>query len=116
MAAQIDTQGAEDGVLADFNQDGLLDIALSWFTPAAAPDPLRGGVQGVEIIRDYLRRLPSKPGVYRMIDESGDVGLEFGHVTMDTTAYFLVGKLSLVKIPSGHGIGILMKTMVADVR
>ncbi|MEN9874249.1 MAG: hypothetical protein RL186_1146, partial [Pseudomonadota bacterium] len=35
--------------------------------------PLRGGVQGVEIIRDYLRRLPSKPGVYRMIDESGDV-------------------------------------------
>ena len=34
-----------------------------------------------------------------LIDESGDVGLEFGHVTMDTTAYFLVGKLSLVKIP-----------------
>jgi hypothetical protein len=45
VAAQIDTQGAEDGVLADFNQDGLLDVALSWFTPAAAPDPLRGGVQ-----------------------------------------------------------------------
>ena len=27
-----------------------------------------------------------------LVDESGDVGLEFGHVTMDAAAYFLVGK------------------------
>ena len=27
-----------------------------------------------------------------LVDESGDVGLEFSHVTMDAAAYFLVGK------------------------
>lgn len=29
--------------------------------------------RGAEIIRDYAKRLPEKPGVYRMIDEKGNV-------------------------------------------
>jgi excinuclease ABC subunit C len=28
---------------------------------------------GPEIIRDLVRRLPGKPGVYRMVDAKGDV-------------------------------------------
>jgi excinuclease ABC subunit C len=35
--------------------------------PAAAP------LRGVEVIRDHLRRLPARPGVYRMIGAGGEV-------------------------------------------
>jgi excinuclease ABC subunit C len=31
------------------------------------------GLDGPEIIRDFVKRLPSKPGVYRMYDAKGDV-------------------------------------------
>jgi excinuclease ABC subunit C len=35
--------------------------------------PKVGDLRGVEVIRDHLRRLPGKPGVYRMIDQNGEV-------------------------------------------
>jgi excinuclease ABC subunit C len=35
--------------------------------------PKTGQPIGVEVIRDHLRRLPGKPGVYRMIGEDGEV-------------------------------------------
>jgi excinuclease ABC subunit C len=35
--------------------------------------PKNGELIGVAVIRDHLRRLPGKPGVYRMIGEDGEV-------------------------------------------
>lgn len=35
--------------------------------------PRTGVLEGVEVIRDHLRRLPGKPGVYRMIGAEGEV-------------------------------------------
>jgi excinuclease ABC subunit C len=35
--------------------------------------PAKGLLLGVEVIRDHLRRLPGKPGVYRMIGAEGEV-------------------------------------------
>ncbi len=37
------------------------------------PEPLREQRRGPEVIGDFVRRLPGRPGVYRMIDEKGDV-------------------------------------------
>ena len=35
---------------------------------------VRGSLsRGMEVIKEYLKTLPSKPGVYRMISEGGDV-------------------------------------------
>ena len=31
------------------------------------------GLSGPEVIRDFVKRLPGKPGVYRMINGDGDV-------------------------------------------
>lgn len=39
---------------------------------AAAPAPGRAGT-GPEVIRDYLKRLPARPGVYRMLGTKGEV-------------------------------------------
>ncbi|WP_208977567.1 MULTISPECIES: excinuclease ABC subunit UvrC [unclassified Pannonibacter] len=41
------------------------------FTPAQ--DENTAGKKGVEVIADVVRRLPMGPGVYRMLDENGDV-------------------------------------------
>ena len=41
------------------------------FTPAQ--DENSSGKKGVEVIADVVRRLPMGPGVYRMLDENGDV-------------------------------------------
>jgi excinuclease ABC subunit C len=42
--------------------------------PIDTDEPARSGrVAGVDVIRDNLRRLPAKPGVYRMFDEHGDL-------------------------------------------
>ncbi len=35
--------------------------------------PRKPGVKGVEVIADFVKRLPLGPGVYRMFDENGDV-------------------------------------------
>ena len=42
--------------------------------PSQAPDesPVPDG-RGAELIRDFVTRLPAKPGVYRMYDAKGDV-------------------------------------------
>jgi excinuclease ABC subunit C len=46
--------------------------------PAAPPDQpdeagdACGALSGVEVIRDHLKRLPAKPGVYRMYGEGGE--------------------------------------------
>ena len=42
--------------------------------PSQAPDasPLPD-VRGADLIRDFVTRLPAKPGVYRMYDGKGDV-------------------------------------------
>lgn len=43
--------------------------------PASATVPPRGSVleTGIAVIRDYLKRLPGTPGVYRMLNRAGDV-------------------------------------------
>lgn len=47
--------------------------------PAGNPDFIEEGADpdaarpGHEVIRDYLRRLPERPGVYRMLDAKGEV-------------------------------------------
>ena len=42
--------------------------------PSQAPDesPIPDG-RGADLIRDFVSRLPAKPGVYRMYDAKGDV-------------------------------------------
>ncbi len=35
--------------------------------------PRKPGVKGVEVIADFVKRLPLGPGVYRMFDEDGEV-------------------------------------------
>ena len=41
--------------------------------PAETSGPPGDARSGPEIIADYVKRLPDKPGVYRMYDENGDV-------------------------------------------
>jgi excinuclease ABC subunit C len=42
-------------------------------TFTSAQDENTSGKKGVEVIADVVRRLPMGPGVYRMLDENGDV-------------------------------------------
>jgi excinuclease ABC subunit C len=39
----------------------------------SGPEPSDTGLTGSDIIRDFVTRLPGKPGVYRMYDAKGDV-------------------------------------------
>ncbi|MGF1461890.1 MAG: excinuclease ABC subunit UvrC [Maricaulaceae bacterium] len=43
--------------------------------PTTAPDspPREPSLKGAALIKDHVKRLPAKPGVYRMIDAKGDV-------------------------------------------
>jgi len=41
--------------------------------PQAAGDPPEAVRKGVEVIADEVKRLPNGPGVYRMLDENGEV-------------------------------------------
>ncbi|PZU94150.1 MAG: excinuclease ABC subunit C [Chelatococcus sp.] len=54
-----DTEDEEDSLAAP-----TLDLA------EAAPGALRAGI---EVIQDFARHLPNKPGVYRMFDRAGEV-------------------------------------------
>ncbi|MEM0986938.1 MAG: excinuclease ABC subunit UvrC [Pseudomonadota bacterium] len=42
-------------------------------TDTSERSPARAEVRGVDVIKDNLKRLPGKPGVYRMYDAVGDV-------------------------------------------
>jgi excinuclease ABC subunit C len=42
-------------------------------TPDTGSDSQDGGLAGADLIRDFVTRLPNKPGVYRMYDAKGDV-------------------------------------------
>jgi excinuclease ABC subunit C len=42
-------------------------------TPDTGSDSRPGGLAGADLIRDFVTRLPNKPGVYRMYDAKGDV-------------------------------------------
>ncbi len=39
----------------------------------SSPEPSESGLTGSDIIRDFVTRLPGKPGVYRMYDAKGEV-------------------------------------------
>jgi excinuclease ABC subunit C len=54
-------------------EDATADVAnvagIEWNeSPAATP-----GLKGAEVIQAFVRHLPNQPGVYRMINEAGDV-------------------------------------------
>lgn len=42
-------------------------------TPEAAPETPAPRLTGVDVIADEVKRLPNAPGVYRMLDDKGDV-------------------------------------------
>ena len=42
-------------------------------TPEPLSDSPAGALHGADLIRDFVTRLPNKPGVYRMYDAKGDV-------------------------------------------
>jgi excinuclease ABC subunit C len=50
-----------------------LPAAPEALSEAAAPEGESEGRSGPEIIADYVKRLPQKPGVYRMYDEKGEL-------------------------------------------
>jgi excinuclease ABC subunit C len=79
--ADVDNLDADDGdspegIAADHDAVGVEEIdeveLLDLPAPApAAPPPSR--LYGVDVIKDNLKRLPPRPGVYRMYDEVGDL-------------------------------------------
>ena len=49
------------------------DQAPGGFAEDGASAPVPGKLSGHRLIQDYLKRLPGAPGVYRMLDDKGEV-------------------------------------------
>ncbi len=67
--SDIETDGEDDAPEDDFIEPETLDVEPEAYDVAAADGGPR--LAGVDVIRDNLKRLPPKPGVYRMFDEVG---------------------------------------------
>lgn len=69
MSASQNTPKETDETKGQTDQSPSSDSASSQEADGqAAPRPT-----GVELIKSYLKRLPDKPGVYRMLDKSGEL-------------------------------------------
>src|SRR5262245_14705945 len=67
--------GEESYGVEEIDEDGgdaePVEIETLESGPVATPAAPR--LSGVEVIADNLKRLPAKPGVYRMFDEAGEL-------------------------------------------
>ena len=67
-----DETSADDAVIPETiaaEGPGLPFVAIDWEAHAGDAD----GMLGAEVIQTLVKRLPNSPGVYRMINASGDV-------------------------------------------
>jgi excinuclease ABC subunit C len=55
------------------SESGQKTGSIEGFEEDGASAPVAGKLAGHDVIRDYLRRLPNQPGVYRMLDDKGAV-------------------------------------------
>jgi excinuclease ABC subunit C len=56
-----------------FGASDVKEIRMTESDSHSSPPPTDSGLTGPEAIRDFVTRLPGKPGVYRMYDAKGDV-------------------------------------------
>src|SRR5260370_6108191 len=69
-AAPLDPRRSPGGLSADAPPDALADAVPG---AASSESAARGGIAaGVAVLRAALRNVPASPGVYRMLDRTGD--------------------------------------------
>ena len=81
LDADIELDGEDEDeedadVLPDGDQPEAVEpdaIEAAASTAADGLDPTGPGLAGAELIAAYVKRLPNAPGVYRMLDQDGDV-------------------------------------------